>query len=554
MGIRVDADTVLVGGNIITMGAKNSRAEAVAIKDSKFLWVGSTEDVKEAIGKKTKVRDLEGMTVVPGFIEAHNHTLEFGLTLSGIALASVRSIDEILNLVRKRVDHQKEGTWIVGAGFNQNKLREKRLPTRWDLDKVAPNHPVSLKHTSCHVMVVNSRALALAGITKDTPDPEGGEIDKAKGTGEPTGVLIEFPAMKFIEDIIPKPSYEDLIEALKKANQSLLSEGITSATDAGVGTNGGVPRQIAAYQEAVERGVLKVRHNLAIWSNALIDYNYLDEELQNIEGKLLGMGIRSGLGNENLRIGPLKFVPDGALSTGTAVTYEPYGVDPENQSTGVFVIDPEKLMKFASIAHSLGWQLAIHGIGDRALDASINAIDKALQGKFIKDSRHRIEHCVMVTPQMIDKIKHLGILVIVQPGFIWEIGENYISQLGPERAAKTKPFRTLLDNNILMAFSSDRPVIDGAPLLGIHAAVNEKTMNGHDYAPMEKISVEEALRCYTINGAYTTFEENIKGSIEVGKLADLVILAEDLTRVAPERVKDIRVMATMVGGEYVYEE
>jgi predicted amidohydrolase YtcJ len=554
VGIMVDADTVLIRGNIITVDSKASRAEAVAIKNGRLLWVGSTEEVKAAIGKGTEVRDLKGMTIVPGFNEAHNHTLQFGHILSGIILASVRSIDGILDLVRERAVRHKEGTWISGSGFDQNKLREKRLPTRWDLDQVAPNHPVSLKHTSMHAMVVNSRALSLAGITKDTPDPEGGEIGRDHRNGELTGILLEFPAMNLIENIMPKPSQEDLIAALKRASEKLLSEGITSATDAGVGVLVDVPRQIAAYQEAVERGALRVRHNLAIWSNALFNYENFDEELKKAEWNLLGMGIRSGLGNERLRIGPFKFVPDGALSSGTAVTYEAYGADPNHQTTGVFVIDPEKLAKLACVVHAFGWQLMIHAIGDRTLDTAINAIEKALQIRKKEDPRPRIEHCVMITPSMIEKFGKLGICLILQPGFVWGLGDNYISQLGRERASKTKPFRTLLDNNIIIAFSSDRPVIDGAPLLGIHAAVNQKTMTGQDYAPEEKISAEEALGCYTINGAYTTFEEKIKGSLEAGKLADLVILAEDPTKIAPESIKDVQVVATMVGGEFLYEK
>ena len=554
VGIMVDADKVLIGGNIITVNSKAPRAEAVAIKNGRFFWVGSTEEVKAAIGKGTEIRDLKGMTVVPGFNEAHNHTLQFGHILSGILLASVYSMSGILDLVRERAECQKEGTWIFGSGFDQNKLREKRLPTRWDLDKVAPNHPVSLKHTSMHVMVVNSKALSLAGITKNTPNPEGGEISRDHKTGELTGILLEFPAMNLIENIMPKPSQEDLIAALQRASEKLLSEGITSATDAGVGVLVDVPGQIAAYQEAVERGALRVRHNLAIWSNALFNYENFDEELKKVEWNLLGMGIRSGLGNERLRIGPFKFVPDGAVSSGTAVTYETYGADPNHQTTGVFVIDPEKLTKLACVVHALGWQLMIHAIGDRTLDTAINAIAKALQTRNKEDPRPRLEHCVMITPSMIERIRELGILLTLQPGFVWGLGDSYITQLGKEKAARTKPFRALLDNNIMVAFSSDRPVIDGAPLLGIHAAVNEKTVTGQDFAPAEKISVEEALRCYTINGAYTTFEEHIKGSLETGKLADLVILAEDPTKIAPESIKDVQVMATMVGGEFLYKK
>jgi predicted amidohydrolase YtcJ len=552
MGFMVDADIVLHGGNVITVDEKKPRAQGVAVKDGRILWVGTNEGVKQAIGRGTQVRDLKGMTLVPGFIESHNHTLMFGLGLSSIDLTQVSSIEEILRLVGERANKQKEGTWITGVGYNQNELKEKRHPSRQDLDKAAPKHLVSLRHTSAHGYVVNSLALAKAGITKDRPDPEGGKIGKDAATGELNGLLFESPAMRLVEDHMSKPMLEDLVTALGNASRKFLSEGITSAMDASVGGND-IPLQIAAYQEAVERGVLKVRHNLAIWSEAVFDYCRFEESLIEAQGKLLGLGIRTGLGDEKLRIGPFKIIVDGAFSTVTAVTYEPYGVDPNDRGCGVLVVEPEKLARLASVAHGLGWQLSIHGIGDKAIDVCLDSFEAAQKSNPRKDARHRLEHCTMAMPRMFDRIKRLGVIPVLQPGFIWELGDNWFRQLGKETCAQLKPFRTLLDNKILMAFSSDRPVVSGAPLLGIHSAVNQKTRTGQDYAPQEKITPQEALRCYTINGAYATFEEKIKGSIEAGKLADLVILAEDLTQVKPERIKDIPVMATMVGGELCYQ-
>ena len=552
MGFMIDADIVLHGGNVITVDEKKPRAQGVAIKDGRILWVGTNEGVKQAIGRGTQVRDLKGMTVIPGFIESHNHTLMFGLGLSSIDLTQVGSIEEIITLVKERANKQKEGTWITGVGYNQNELKENRHPTREDLDKSAPKHLVSLRHTSAHGIAVNSAVLAKAGITKNTPDPEGGKIGKEVKTGELTGLLFESPAMRLVEDHMPKPTLDDLVTALGNSSRKFLSEGITSAMDASVGGND-IPRQIAAYQEAVERGVLQVRHNLAIWSEAVFDYCRFEESLKEAQGKLLGQGIRTGLGDAKLRIGPFKIIVDGAFSTVTAVTYEPYGVDPNDRGCGVLVVEPEKLARLASVVHGLGWQLSIHGIGDRAIDVCLDAFEAAQKSKPRKDARHRLEHCTMALPRMFDRIQRLGVLPVLQPGFIWELGDNWFRQLGKETCAKFKPFRTLLDNKILMAFSSDRPVVSGAPLLGIHSAVNQKTRTGQDYAPQEKITPEEALRCYTINGAYGTFEEKVKGSIETGKIADLVILAEDLTQVRPEGIKDIPVMATLVGGELCYQ-
>ncbi|MBP1719977.1 MAG: Amidohydrolase family, partial [Deltaproteobacteria bacterium] len=528
MGIMVDADFVFHGGKVITIDKRNPRTQGVAVRDGKIFQVGTDDEVRQAIGKRTRVWDLRGMAVVPGFIESHNHTLMFGLGLGAIDLAKVGSVEEILALVRERAGRQGEGTWITGIGYNQNELKEKRHPSYQDLDRAAPKHYVSLRHTSAHALAVNTLVLSKAGITRNSPDPAGGKIGKDSETGDLTGLLFESPAMKLVEDHMPKPGMEDLIRALGGASQRFLAEGITSAMEAGVGIND-IPLQIAAYQEAVERGVLRVRHNLAIWSEAVFDYSRFDDSIEEAQTKLLGLGIRSGLGDERLRIGPFKIIVDGAFSTVTSATYEPYGVDPNDRGCGVLVVEPEKLSRLAALVHGLGWQLSIHGIGDRAIDVCLDAFEAAARQNPRKDSRFRLEHCTMVLPRMFARIKKLGVVPVLQPGFIWELADNWFRQLGKEKCSQFKPFRSLLKNNIPIAFSSDRPVVSGAPLLGMHSAVNQKTRTGQDYAPQEKITPEEALRCYTLNGAYASFEDRIKGSIEVGKLADLVVLAEDPT-------------------------
>lgn len=551
MGVLVEADIVLLGGNILTMNNQQPHAQALAIKGEKIFGVGTDAEVRQAIGSKTLVKDLRGRTVIPGFIESHNHTLMFALDLQAIDLRHVDSLEEILRLVKERAARQEEGTWIRGVGYNQNELREKRHPLRYDLDKVAPKHLVCLRHTSAHGFAVNSLALAKAGIGRNTPDPPGGKIGRDE-SGEPNGLLFEPPAMKLIEDVIPKPSPKEMVAALGLANQKFLAEGITSAVEASLGSSE-IPYQLAAYQEAVEKGVLQVRHNLAIWSEALIDYNNLEESLRAARGKFFQLGLRTGLGNEKLRLGPFKIIVDGAFSTVTAATYQPYGANLEERSCGVLVIEPEKLKRLVTQIHEWGWQLALHGIGDRAIDLCLEAIEEALKKSPKNDSRPRLEHASMVTSQAIERLKKLRVIPVMQPAFIWELADNWFNQLGAERARRCKPFKSLLRQGIPVAFSSDRPVVSGAPLLGIHAAVNQKTRSGEDYNPEEKISVTAAITCYTINGAYASFEEKIKGSLEVGKLADLVILDEDITKVSPAEIKDIPIMATMVGGEFCWE-
>ncbi len=551
MGVLVDADLVLLNGNIITMNQERPRAQALACQGDKIFWVGSDEEVKQTIGRKTLVKDLKGKTVIPGFIESHNHTLMFALDLQAMDLTRVRSLEEILRLVKERAGRQEEGTWIRGVGYNQNELREKRHPTKNDLDRVAPKHLVCLRHTSAHGLAVNSLALAEAGIGQNTPDPPGGKIGREE-SGEPNGLLFESPAMKLIEDIMPKPTQEEMVKALGLASQKFLEEGITSALDASVGSND-IPFQIGAYQEAIERGILKVRHNLAIWSEALVDYDNLEESLREARGRIFKLGLRTGLGNEKLIIGPFKIIVDGAFSTVTAATYEPYGANLAERSCGVLVVEPTKLHKLVSQVHEWGWQLSLHGIGDRAIDLCLETVMAAWQKSPRADARPRLEHATMLTPRAIKLIKKLQVIPVMQPAFIWELADNWFHQLGRERATKCKAFRTLLRQGIPIAFSSDRPVVNGAPLLGIHAAVNQKTRSGQDFNGEEKISVAEALPCYTINGAYAQFAEKIKGSLAVGKLADLVILEEDITKVPPQEIKDIPIGATMVGGEFCWE-
>ncbi len=551
------ADIVLINANVITMDKNKSKAEAIAIKDGKFLGVGGAEEIRELITNKTEVRDLKGMTVVPGFNDAHCHVLQFGMIERTVNLraASPHSIQDVLDLIVKQTELQEKGTWIMVEGYNQNTLEEKRHITCWELDKVSPEHFVCLRHVNMNMYVLNSKLLALMDINKDTPDLEDAEIVKDSLSCEPTGLLNAHPSCKRLNSLMPKPNYEELLQTLKEVNKIFLSQGITSATDAGVGMSE-FPREIGAYQEAVETDIFKVRLNLSIWSRSFIDFEKFDEDLKHVEDKLLKFGIRSGIGNEKLRIGPFKIVTDGPLSGGGTATYEPYGVDPNNQSIGVMAIEGENLRNLILAVHSLGWQVAVHAIGDRATDEVLNAYEAALEKKPKIDHRCRIEHVYMPSSDAMDKAKRLKAIYVMQPGFIWELGDSFIMHLGQKKAAKTFPFRRLLDKGVFVAFSSDRPVtssVSGSPLLGIHAAVNQMTMSGQEYAPAQKISPEEALQLYTINAAYTTFQENIKGSIEVGKLADLVVLGEDLTKVDPRRIKDIAVMATMVGGEFLYE-
>jgi len=551
MGIMIDADHIVYDANIITMDNDRPIAEGIAIKDGKILWIGTNDEVKSSIGKNTLVTRLKGKTIIPGFIDAHHHTMQYGLNLLGIDLTKTSSIDEILKIVKEESEKKRIGTWIFGIGYNQNQLKEKRHPNRFDLDKIAPNNPVVLKHTSGHNYSVNSMALKLAGINSETPDPLNGKIDKDQKTNLPTGLLFSFSAMKLIGNLLPTPSYEDMLTGLKMANNIMISEGITSATDARVGMVD-APRQIAVYQDAFEKGFLKVRHTLGIWCNSVLDFSNLKEAMRDIEWKLLGMGIRTGFGNRNLKIGALKFVTDGALSTATAATFQPYGYDSSKQSCGVLMIEQKTLEELALKTHELGWQLSIHAIGDRAIDTVINAMEYVNNNSKIKLNRPRIEHLTLVTPEMLKKVKKLKATVVLQPTFLWQLGDNWISQLGYDRFKAAKPFKLINDLGIKMAFSSDRPSVLGAPLLGIHSAVNQRTKDGNDLSSKQKISVKDALKCYTENAAYADFDEKIKGTLKIGKLADFVVLEDNLFETPSSEIKNLKILHTCINGSFVY--
>jgi len=432
---------------------------------------------------------------------------------------------------------------VTGAGYDNNKLDEKRHPTCWELDEVSSEHCVAVLHTSGHMCAVNSRGLERIGVTAQTPDPEGGHIDRNE-KGEPTGLLQE-NAQEFLQKQFYPTSVDTIVEGLEAANRVYLSEGITSQSEAGIGFCSNV--ELLAYQEAFLQGKLNVRSNLMILADTLMEIDGGDGET--VFG--LSQGIRTGWGNENLRIGPLKIFSDGAITGRTAAVRAAFDTDPGN--IGFFATEEGKLRELILKGHRSGWQIAVHCCGDRAVSYVLDCYEAAMNSLQRPDPRHRIEHCAMVDPQIIDRITTLGVLPVPQQHFIGELGEGLRTNIGPERTRWCYPLRSYLDRGIPIAGSSDRPVVSGAPLLGIHDAVNQKTDSGNDYVPEEKITPEEAIRAYTLHSAYVGFEEDIKGSVEVGKLADFAVLGADPTAVDPTEIARIPILGTIVNGELVYD-
>ncbi|HEX5502057.1 MAG TPA: amidohydrolase [Thermomicrobiales bacterium] len=529
------AEQVLVNGNVLTMDPARPHAEAVVLADDRIAFVGSTTEARTYAHAGARETDLGGRTLIPGFNEAHNHMLGFGLALAQVdaGYPAIGSIADLRRAVADRAATTPAGRWVRGRGYDDNKLAERRHPTRADLDAAAPDHPTIVTNASGHMSVVNGRALALAGVTRDTADPPGGRVVRDEH-GEPTGLLQE-TAQGLVHAVIPPPTGDELREALRRCCAAYAAAGVTSSQDAGSST----AEQVAAYQEAREAGDLPLRVSMMIRDNLL--------------PHLAGLGLRGRFGDDRLRVGPVKIFSDGSLIGRTAAVFEPFLADPRPDNLGMPMMPQEELDDVVWRAHSAGFQVATHAIGDRAIAMVLDAYERALTRRPRADHRLRIEHCGILRPELIARLVELRVLAVSQPIFITDYGDGFRRHLGEERIALTYPFRSLLDAGVTLVFSSDCPVSPFEPLRGMRAAVGERTGSGAPYAPQEALTVEEALRCYTVAGAYASFEERVKGRIKPGMLADLTVLGEDPRAVEPARLPDVPVTLTMVGGAVIHE-
>ena len=519
---------VFGNGNVITLNPSKPRAGAVAVENGRIIGVGTDEEALAVAGKNAKRVDLEGRTVLPGFADSHVHLIEYGLLLSSASLdvRKARSIDEIKELVRARVREKPGGSWITGHGWDTTILAENRPPNRWDLDAVAPKNPVMITDMGGHICSVNSLALKLADIGKDTESPRGGKIDKDPDTGEPTGLLRETAAMR-VDELITYTD-EELIVALSHALDKAVEQGLTS-----VHCIVQTPQHIRVFQQLLMRDKLLLRVYLMIYSSLL--------------PHLLALGLHTGFGNPKLRIGAIKVMLDGSIEGYTAALTQPYEGQPDN--LGIPWLSENKLYDIVSKAHKAGFQLAIHAIGDRAIHMVLDSLERILKEEPRMDHRHRIEHASLLDDKSITRIKNLGVIASVQPIFITPDMDWMIRPLGHRRATELgERYRTMLDAGIQVTAGSDCPADSTmSPLLGMQSAVNR-----HGFAQEQRITIEEAISLYTINPAYASFEENVRGSIEVGKLGDLVVLSDDPLAVPEDKIDDISVDMTVVNGEIVY--
>lgn len=529
---------IYTNSSVLTCDARFSRAQAVAFENGKIVAVGSHDDVLNL--SHSRVVNLNGATLLPGFNDAHCHALSFGLSLDSVSLSTppVKNISDIVAKLQKRADETTAGNgerWLRGRGYDQNKLDEKRHPTRQELDKAAGGEAfIILTQTSGHAVTVNSRVLQKAGITRETPDPPGGTIAR-DANGEPTGVLLE-NAMGLAFAVAPARTHADKVVALGKASRALHAMGITSASEASAGL-----ADLAVFRDAAQAGVLTARCALMM----------LIEQLTDSERTLTPDELRDGIESDFVHVGPAKVFSDGALTTRTALLRAPYTDDESNFGTAMW--ETERLETMVGDAHAAGWQIAAHAIGDAAIDVCLNAYGKALRTHPRPDARHRIEHAMLLWPDQIDRMVRLGVLPVYQPEFIAWLGDAYIAGLGRTRANRLMPYASTQAAGLPLIFSSDLPVVPGLPLVGLASAVTRRTPSGETLTPGLAVSVPDALRAYTSGGAFSFFQEGVKGEIALGQCADFVVLSADPTLLPPNEWPDaVQVQATIVGGAVVF--
>ena len=541
-------DRIFDHGHLLTMDASRPRATALAVLGGRIVAVGDGDELSRHLSAD-RVVSLQGRTVVPGFHDAHNHMPSFGMGLADVPLSSppVERVDDILRAIKARAAEQPTGTWVIGSGYDQNKLAERRHPTAAELDAVAPDHLVWLRHNSGHMCVVGGRVLDAIHID-GARVPEGGVVER-DARGRPTGLLQE-QAQALVRALVYPYPHAELVEAIARASDHYLREGLTSVQEAGVG--GGLvarsPVELSAWQAARRRGRLGVRATLMVAAEALHD---LPHAAADGDGFGLDLGIHTGLGDAWLRIGAVKVFSDGSLIGRTAAMCCDFAGEPGNR--GFFQMDVERLRSIIARAHRAGWQVATHAIGDRAVATVLDIYQEALSAHPRADHRHRIEHCGVCRPEDVRRLAALGVIPVPQGRFIGEIGDGMLDALGPERAAWCYRQRSFLDAGLILPGSSDRPVVRGAPLLGIHDMVNQRTAGGRPFNPQEALTPEEAIRCYTLGSARAAFREAELGSLEPGKLADFAVLSDDPTAIPPEGIAGIDVLATVVDGQVAHD-
>ena len=532
-----DADLLVNNAHIVTMDSEHTVAGSMAVRNGRILALGDVGQLARCASERTELVDLGGKTVLPGLIDIHTHAIQWTrnivLGMIDAGYPTVKSIPEVLKSVGDRATKSKPGDWVFGVNWDDAKLAERRYITRQDLDTVSPKNPVVLVHESGHLLVANTVALKLAGITKDTPDPQGGVIEHDP-SGEPTGIVKDSAMVLFLR-FAPSATAEQNEQAARLASEKAAEVGLTTIHDI-------EPMDLLrGYQDALARRDLHIRVQFAPIINNVVDAE-----------KLSAMSLHTGFGNGFLKIGAAKFFADGGMGARTIAIYPP-GVLGEPNNLGVLRWKPEEMQQAQTIVAKAGWQIETHAIGDRAIDETLDSYAAVMQKLELKDPRFRIVHCGISTPAIQKRLKELHVLVDGNPPFVYWIGSWFV-KYGPERLRWAYPAKSYMENGIIEGAGSDVFVTPISPWWGIWSAVVRREMNsGQVFAPEERITVEQALTLYTRNGAYVGFEEHDKGSLEQRKFADFIVVDRDVLHVPADELKDVHVLRTYVGGKLIYK-
>jgi predicted amidohydrolase YtcJ len=528
-------DLALVNGKVWTGNAARPWAEAVAVRGERITSVGTTAEMRLLAGPGTKLVDLGGALVLPGFIDSHTHFLAGGFALKTVQLRDAANRGEFAARIAAKAREIGPGRWVLTGDWDHQSFDPVELPRRDWIDAVTPDNPVFVNRFDGHMALANGRALALAGITRDTPVPLGGEIEKDPATGEPTGILKD-TAMDLVYAKVPEPSFDEKLAAAEAAVRHAAANGVTSVHEMADAAS------FEVFQELLRRGRLTTRV-------------YLYVPITEV-GTVAALRVRSPFGGPYLKLAGLKGFMDGSLGSATAYFFEPYTDEPGTSGLLNGHMFPEGIMEKRILeADRAGLQLAIHAIGDRANSLLLDMYEKAVATNGPRDRRWRVEHAQHLRPADIARFGKLGLVAAVQPYHAIDDGRWAETKIGPERVKTTYAFESLRKAGAVLAFGSDWTVAPLEPILGIYAAVTRRTLDGANpggWVPGEKVSVEEAVRAYTVNGAWVEFAEASKGTIETGKLADLVVLDRDIFAIPSEGIGEARVRLTVFDGRVVF--
>ena len=549
-------DTLYTNGTFHTQDPHRPLARGIGVDNGRIISLDDDLPVRYF----REVHDLGGAAVVPGFNDAHCHLSSVGLATMQADLrpSACATMDELLAAVDAACAAAPEGAWVQGAGYDQNYLGNLH-PTAQQLDAVSHGHPVFLMHNSRHMGVANTAAFERAGFAGrlNVHSPDGGAVPADAG-GRAVGLLQE-TARALVMDAIPAPTVTDVADMVGAGSAALLKLGVTSITEPGLGAPqhiGHTRSDIAGYQQARDAGTLGVRATVMPYLTTLHSLGEDPGADDTVPRLGLDLGMRTGFGDEWLRLGPAKILSDGSLIGRSAFMCCDYSADAstEHSNRGLLQFPAEDLRRRIIGAHRAGWQVAAHAIGDAALDVVMGIFEEAQRLHPRPDARHRIEHLSVANDEQIRRVAALGLVPVPQGRFVYELGDGVARAMGPERTRISYRVKALLDAGLEIPASTDAPVVGADPIQNVHDLVNRRTSSGADFVPEERISVAQAIRAYTVGSAYAVHEEGTKGSLVPGMLADFVTLSEDIYKVAPEDIRGLRVTATVVGGKLAHGE